>query len=155
MEYGSIQERVDLRAKLNCSSFEWYLRSVYSEMLTPEEMKRKQSEEKGAQNPDLFHRKVQKIIAKFTLSLATTKLCLESESDMTYKGTRLYLAQCDRRERRQHWKETEIHDIRLGPRSCLQVSHGKGSQISLSKCHEMGGTQLWQIDSSSVSAMLS
>ena len=143
MNYGDVQERIDLRNRLNCSSFNWYLKNVYPEMLTPEAEGRKKEEEKGTRKKSLFGHKQPKVIYKFSIQLAQTNLCLESESEISYKGVKLFLTECAFEKRRQHWKETSIHDIRLGPKSCIETVPGK-QLVRIGKCNEMGSTQQWQ-----------
>ena len=37
LDYGDISDRLALREKLKCESFEWYLRNVYPELPVPDE----------------------------------------------------------------------------------------------------------------------
>lgn len=65
---------------------------------------------------------------------------------MSYKKNRIYMRDCEMKVRRQIWKQTELNDIRLSPKSCLEASQRK-QWARIGKCHEMGGTQHWTFDS--------
>ncbi|CAG2119394.1 unnamed protein product, partial [Medioppia subpectinata] len=147
--YGDIADRVQLRQKLNCTSFEWYLKNVYPELRLPspkedleerrKAIKAKMKAKNGHKNERLVARKMPKIVDKYLIQLSGTDLCVESESEATYKGSKLMLQKCAQ-IRRQLWYETAKHDMRLGQKLCLDSDD---KYPHLAKCHEMGGTQDW------------
>lgn len=144
MSYGNIDERLQLRKKLNCKNFTWYLRNIYPDLLLNN--LETDTKHKNDNNKQIFPHKPPKTIKKFLLQSYGSNLCLEAESEMTYKKSKLHLAKCSQNIRKQIWKETAIHDFRLSPKSCLDTSQQK-QIVRLSKCHEMGGTQQWTYNS--------
>lgn len=148
--YGNITDRVELRKKLKCNSFKWYLENVYPELKLPSE----QGDNKKP-NPSILSNKkegrimlpwkkrVQNFIGQFRIQLSDTKLCLESEEDPTTKGSLLLIRPC-RKSKSQVWFETDKHELLLAELLCLDAS----DEIPrLSKCHNMGGTQEWKHNS--------
>lgn len=144
MPYGDVTDRIELRKRLNCSSFEWFLRNVYPDLLTPDQKKQLNIEAKNVHKVNqAWPHKRAKIVSKFMLQLDETNLCLEIESEILYKGSKLLMVECDRTQRKQIWKQSDIKDIRMGPKACLNAMQAK-NQVQVAKCHEMGGTQHWE-----------
>lgn len=142
--YGDISERVALRKHLQCKSFDWYMKNIYPEISPPQA-----KSDKAKKKAELF--KLQKnapewkpappaILYRFQIRLTDTNLCIESEDDVTTKGSLLILQKCSSLKR-QMWYETEKHDIRLAQLLCLDAGE---RYPRLSKCHEMGGSQDWR-----------
>lgn len=146
MDYGNVDERIELRRQLNCSSFETYLHRIYPELLTPDQRSRQVAEDKSVKLLQRFNRKPKKVIDTFSIQLYNTNLCLSSDTELTYKSAKLLMKECSVGQRRQQWKMTEIGDIRLGPRTCLDCSQRRSDLVHMGKCHEMGGTQQWKTD---------
>ncbi|KAI5616685.1 polypeptide N-acetylgalactosaminyltransferase 16 [Silurus asotus] len=114
--FGSIAERLDLRRRLNCNSFRWYLENVYPELKIPEQ--------KGA----------------YSL-LKQGGLCLES-----YNRDSLGLAECKSSSSipaSQKWMlvEPQIrqHDL------CLTITaYSSGSKVRLEPCSPKESRQRWK-----------
>lgn len=165
MDYGDIQSRVELRhRRLNCSTFEWYLRTVYPELQTPDQVVVAQA---ARENDDKNSLKPKKHLFRpatppptrgeaFRLQLegsssSSLKLCLQASGESTFgrgaQGLPLLMAPCSRAARLQRWRRTAAEDIRLGPKACLAVGGDRRRlRPRLSKCHQQGGTQLWQVE---------
>ncbi|KAG8183899.1 hypothetical protein JTE90_002467 [Oedothorax gibbosus] len=142
--YGDVSSRVELRKKLQCKSFDWYMQNVYPE-LGPPQIKTNLSAKK-AQLAKMKKGAVEwkyttaEILYKYQIQMEGTDLCIESEDDVTTKGSLLILQKCAS-IKKQLWHETAKHDLRLARLLCLDA----GEQFPrLSKCHEMGGSQDWR-----------
>ncbi|GFT97997.1 polypeptide N-acetylgalactosaminyltransferase 11 [Nephila pilipes] len=143
-KYGDVSSRVELRKNLKCKSFDWYMTSIYPE-LGPPQIKTNLSAKKASLAK--FKKSVKEwkyataeILFRYQIQLTGTDLCIESEDDVTTKGSLLILQKCAS-IKRQLWYETAKHDVRLAQLLCLDA----GEQFPrLSKCHEMGGSQDWR-----------
>ena len=77
------------------------------------------------------------------IRVSGTNWCVESEKDVTFKGSTFVLAKCSR-TKRQMWSETSKGELVLAEILCLQSPESSAQKPHLSKCHEMGGLQEWK-----------
>lgn len=115
--YGSIADRVELRHKLNCNSFRWYLENVYPELRIPEQD------------------------AVYSL-LKQGGLCLETHGPESFT-----LAECkgsgSSRVQSQKWTlmEPQIRQQDL----CLAISaFSPGSKVKMEPCNPKEARQKWR-----------
>uniref|UniRef100_T1JRC9 Polypeptide N-acetylgalactosaminyltransferase n=1 Tax=Tetranychus urticae TaxID=32264 RepID=T1JRC9_TETUR len=149
IDYGNITDRISLREKLHCKSFEWYLKNIYPELKLPEQDKKEDKSKKKLENLEKKYshlkgvynlvRRTSKIKGIYQISLSGSDLCIESEKAVTVKKTRLILRKCQE-SKRQIWYESEKKELRLANRLCLDTD---GDTTFLAKCHEHGETQEW------------
>ncbi|GAB6027895.1 hypothetical protein CHUAL_002111 [Chamberlinius hualienensis] len=147
LDYGNITERVELRKRLNCKSFDWYLKNIYPELKLPLSKEEQQilKEKALANSGKMMYRKkkTHKPIGEYQFRLSGTDWCLQSEDDVTSKGSLLILRDC-RKVNSQAWFETTIHEFVLAEMLCLDATE---EFPRLAKCHEMGGPQEWKYTS--------
>ncbi|XP_041281069.1 polypeptide N-acetylgalactosaminyltransferase 14 [Onychostruthus taczanowskii] len=121
--FGNIQSRVELRKKLKCHSFKWYLENVYPELRIPEE--------------SLYQ----------TGIIRQRQSCLESHKSEDQEFPILSLNPCNSSKgtvpKAQEWTYTYNHHVRQ-QQLCLSVyTLFPGSQVLLSPCKEGDNKQRW------------
>lgn len=137
--YGNISERVELRKKLDCKSFKWYLDNIYPEMqISGPNVK--------PQQPIFINRgpKRPKVLQRGRLYHLQTNKCLVAQGRPSEKGGLVVLKACDYSDPNQVWIYNEEHELVLNNLLCLDMSETRSSDPPrLMKCHGSGGSQQW------------
>ncbi|XP_014216914.1 putative polypeptide N-acetylgalactosaminyltransferase 9 [Copidosoma floridanum] len=119
--YGDVSERKELRKKLGCKSFKWYLDNIYPELFIPGEA----------------------VASGEVRNLGEgNKTCLDSparKADL-HKPAGLY--PCHRQGGNQYWMLSKAGEIRRDE-ACLDYS---GTDVILYPCHGSKGNQQWIYD---------
>ncbi|XP_024420216.1 polypeptide N-acetylgalactosaminyltransferase 11 isoform X1 [Desmodus rotundus] len=137
--YGNISERVELRRKLGCKSFKWYLDNIYPEMQIS-------GPNAKPQQPLFINRgpKRPKVLQRGRLYHLQTGKCLVAQGRPSQKGGLVVLKACDYSDPNQVWIYNEEHELVLSNLLCLDMSETRSSDPPrLMKCHGSGGSQQW------------
>lgn len=141
--YGDISERVELRKRLQCHSFRWYLETIYPEMQAAANGNKQQPAfiNKGMRRP--------KVLQRGRLRNLATGRCLMAQGRASQKGGTVVLRPCDSSDSEQEWAYDEDGQLLLAGLLCLDVSEVRTSDPPrLMKCHGSGGSQQWSLGKS-------
>ncbi|XP_030846514.1 polypeptide N-acetylgalactosaminyltransferase 1 [Strongylocentrotus purpuratus] len=113
IDAGDIQDQINLRKKLDCKSFDWYLDNVFPESPWP----RKGSIFGFIRNPDF-------------------NICLDKRADKKITGS-----PCGRFNEKRLWEYTSLNELKQ-ELDCIDYT-GEGAELSTYHCHKGKGNQLW------------
>ncbi|XP_078088142.1 polypeptide N-acetylgalactosaminyltransferase 11 [Mustelus asterias] len=141
--YGDISERVQLRKRLDCKSFKWYLENVYPEMqvIGPNEKGR-------VQQPLLVNKALKrpKILERGRIRHLQTAKCISAQNHPSQKAGIVVVKECDLSDPDQIWVYDEEHELILANLLCLDMAETRLSDSPrLMKCHGSGGSQQWTL----------
>lgn len=141
--FGDVSSRVELRKKLNCKSFKWYMENVYPEQRLPGEGS---ISVHGALQ---LHssKKFPVIIKKGNLQNEGSSLCLDTPGLTTQKRAKVVLHECIRTNAK-FWSFNEDNELKIDSKLCLEAAN-KSEQPVVMKCRG-GGTQDWHYDKKSL-----
>lgn len=119
-DYGDISSRISLREKLECKSFDWYLKNIYPELFIPGE---------SVANGEIRN-------------VGFQKVCLDSPTRKSDHHKPVGIYPCHRQGGNQYWMYSKQGEIRRDE-TCLDYS---GHDVVLYPCHGGKGNQLWIYD---------
>ncbi|KAK7873044.1 hypothetical protein R5R35_000337 [Gryllus longicercus] len=118
-DYGDVSARRELRQKLGCKSFQWYLDTVYPELFIPGEA----------------------VASGEVRNLGYgSRTCLDAPARKKDLHKPVGLFPCHRQGGNQYWMLSKTGEIRRDD-ACLDFS---GYEVILYPCHGSKGNQFWQ-----------
>lgn len=118
VDHGDLTKRLELRKRLKCKSFKWYLENVYPEQTTPSEESHAYGE---ARNPQ-------------------TGMCLDTMARSI--GSELGASHCHGMGGNQHFVLTDDGELRAGLKDSFCVG-GESESVFLVSCEE--NSQQWEL----------
>ena len=128
VDSGDISARVELRQRLQCKSFKWYLENIYPNYDEPQGksngLMKKNMKENRIPNPQYqpWDKRARNYKRAFVMRLRNTRLCAQAESSTPEKGSKVILATCNFKGKGQVWYETDRKEFVLSKLLCLDAS---------------------------------
>ena len=128
VDSGDISARVELRQRLQCKSFKWYLENIYPNYDEPQGksngLMKKREKESKVPNPQYqpWDKRARNYKRAFVMRLRNTRLCAQAESSTPEKGSKVILATCNFKGKGQVWYETDRKEFVLSKLLCLDAS---------------------------------
>lgn len=134
--FGDVSARTELRKRLNCSSFKWYMGNIYPELRLPEE---------GAGGNSVIwnaaSRKDKVIVNKGNLQNVGSLLCLDIPGQSSEKQASALLRNC-KETHAKVWSLNQDNELKVDRLLCLEVT--RHEMLKVMKCHGQGGAQEWR-----------
>lgn len=171
--FGNIESRVDLRRKLRCQSFKWYLENVYPELSVPKDssiqkgnirQRQKCLESQRQKNPEIYNLRLSPCVKSkgddaksqiwaftYTQQILQEELCL---SVITFfPGAPVVLVLCKNGDDKQQWTRTGSRIEHVASHLCLDTDmFGDGTdsnrEIVVNPCESSLMSQHWDMMSS-------
>eukprot|EP00042_Codosiga_hollandica_P035766 m.267804 g.267804 ORF g.267804 m.267804 type:complete len:689 (-) comp54719_c0_seq5:99-2165(-) len=122
-DIGSLSSRLEVRRRLACKSFQWYLNTMLPSLFIP----------------DMKH-----VISSGLLRNRVNR-CLDKGNALS--GTRVSAYSCHSKGPTQLWYYTNLREIRSVDGLCLDLSEAAPAPVLLLHCHQLGGNQEWMYNS--------
>lgn len=123
-DYGDVSDRKELRNKLQCHSFDWYIKNIYPELFVPGE-----AVASGE-------------VRNLGVAERSGQMCLDSAAHKQDLHKPVTLYPCHGQGGNQYWLLSKEGEIRRDE-ACLDYS---GKDVILYPCHGSRGNQLWIYD---------
>ncbi|KAG9336241.1 hypothetical protein JZ751_002588 [Albula glossodonta] len=141
-DFGDVQSRKDLRERLSCKPFRWYLDYIYPQLKVPDESALRSGPIRQRQNCLESHR-----VWTYTneQQIRQGRFCL-SLSRTTFSTFQVLLEPCGDRGGRQSWQRSGKQVEHVLSRLCLDSeAMVEGAELVISPCDRLAFTQRWEV----------
>ncbi|KAL5006593.1 hypothetical protein ScPMuIL_015399 [Solemya velum] len=117
-DFGDVTERKELRKRLNCKSFDWFVKNIYPDLFVPGES-----------------------VASGEVRSKAKPMCVDSAVDSHNYHKPVNMWPCHNQGGNQYWMLSKNNEIRRDD-GCLDYSGGEN--IIIYPCHGQKGNQEWE-----------